>query len=83
MKTEETNNVASSNTEKIFNVDGDWQVQSKMLKTKYQFLTDGDLQLEIGKENEMLKRVEARLHMNRSQVIEIIEKNASETNSQK
>ena len=80
MKTEKTN-PANSDHEKIFVMNGDWQLQTNQLKTKFPFLTDGDLQLEIGKENEMLKRVEARLHLNRSEVISIIEKNEMENTS--
>ncbi len=83
MKKEETKNGTADNSEKIFKVNGDWQAQVNQLKTKFPFLTDGDLRMETGKENEMLKCVEARLHMNRSQVMDIIEKNAEEINSGK
>ena len=51
---------------------GDWKEQSKQLKTKYPTLTDADLKFEAGKENELLKRVETRLHKNREEVIKII-----------
>jgi hypothetical protein len=80
MKTEETN-APTNNVEKIFKVNGDWQVQSNKLKIKFPFLTDGDLQMEVGKENEMLKRVEARLHLNRTEVMDIMAKNEAEINS--
>lgn len=78
MKTKEEESNAPIQTEKLFKVNGDWQVQSKQLKTKFPFLTDGDLLLESGRENEMLKRMESRLHVNRDAVIAIIEENESE-----
>jgi len=78
MTTEQPDSNIPVKTEQIFKINGDWQVQSKQLKTKFPFLTDGDLQLEVGKENEMLKKVESRLHINRDEVIAIIELNESE-----
>jgi hypothetical protein len=61
-----------------FKINGDWNLQSARLKTKFPQLTDGDLKFEVGKENEMIRSVEARLHKNREEVISIIEKNESE-----
>lgn len=58
----------------VFKVTGDWGSQSKKLKEKFTQLTDEDLVFEAGKENEMLSRVEARLHKNREEVIGIIRK---------
>lgn len=58
--------------QEAFQVTGDWTNQSKALKSKFSQLTDNDLKVESGKENEMLKRVEARLNKNREEVISII-----------
>jgi hypothetical protein len=63
--------VETKNAE-VFKVTGDWGSQAKKLKDKFSELTDADLVYEAGKENEMLSRVEARLHKNRAEVIGII-----------
>jgi len=57
-----------------FKVTGNWAVQSKLLKEKFSQLTDADLKFEIGKENELLTRVETRLKKKREEVINIIKK---------
>ena len=62
-----------------FVINGDWQEQSKNLKAKFMHLTDGDLKLEPGRENDMLKRLESRLFKNRDEVIDIIKINETET----
>ena len=74
MKTDQSE---GTETPKEFKIKGDWQVQAARLQEKFPFLTRGDLKLEIGKENEMLKSMESRLHMNRDEVIEVIEQNES------
>lgn len=56
-----------------FKMTGNWDNQSKELKSKFSQLTDDDLKVESGKENEMLQRVETRLNKNRQEVINIIE----------
>jgi hypothetical protein len=61
----------SKNVE-AFAITGNWVDQSKQLKEKYAQLTDSDLQFEIGKESELLSRVESRLSKNRDEVIAII-----------
>jgi hypothetical protein len=66
----------------LFTINGKWEEQSKNLKAKFEHLTDGDLRFEPGKENEMLKSVEARLYKTRDEVISIIKKNESETPAQ-
>ena len=48
-----------------FKITGNWENQSKELKGKYSQLTDADLKLEAGKENDLLERVETRLNKNR------------------
>jgi hypothetical protein len=57
-----------------FQITGDWNAQSKELKKKYSRLTDADLKFEPGKEEDMLKRVVARLGKKREEVIKIIRK---------
>lgn len=65
---------STEKTNEAFKFTGNWESQSKELKSKYPQLTDADLKLETGKENETLKRVEARLNKNREEVINIIKK---------
>jgi len=65
------------NTEKnaaVFTMTGDWAVQSKQLRKKFSQLTDADLKFETGKEEDLLKRIETRLHKKRDEVISIIKK---------
>jgi hypothetical protein len=61
-----------------FKISGDWNVQSKNLKDKFSSLTDADLKFEIGKENELLTRIESKLNMKRDEVINIIKKGMSD-----
>jgi hypothetical protein len=44
------------------------------LKDKYPQLTDADLKFESGKEDEMIGRLEKRLHKNHEEVIQILNK---------
>ncbi|WP_417612304.1 hypothetical protein [Owenweeksia hongkongensis] len=67
----------TNNKTEGFKITGNWSDQSKALKTRYSQLTDTDLKLENGKENDMLKRVETRLGKNRDEVIDIIKKGQS------
>lgn len=62
-----------------FKITGNWDAQSKQLKTKFSQLTDSDLKFETGKENELLGRVESRLNKKRDEVINIIKKNQGAT----
>ncbi len=57
-----------------FKITGDWAKQSKELKSKFSQLTDADLKFEVGKENDLLKRVQSRLDKTREDVIKIIGK---------
>jgi hypothetical protein len=57
-----------------FKITGNWEAQSKQLQEKFSQLTDSDLKFEVGKENELLHRVENRLNKNRDEVINIIKK---------
>lgn len=58
-----------------FKITGNWENQSKQLKSQFNQLTDSDLKFEAGKENDLLSRVESRLNKNRHEVIDIIAKN--------
>lgn len=64
----------ATKTPESFKMIGNWDTQSKELKSKYNQLTDADLKFEVGKENDLLKRVETRLNKNREEVINIIKK---------
>jgi len=57
-----------------FKMVGNWETQSKQLKRNYPQLTDADLKFVVGKENDLLARVESRLKKNRQEVIDIIKK---------
>ena len=59
-------------TNESFKFTGNWDEQSKKLKEKYSQLTDSDLKLETGKEDELLNRVSSRLGKKRDEVISII-----------
>jgi hypothetical protein len=61
-----------------FKITGNWEAQSKTLKSKFSQLTDSDLKFEPGKENDLIKRVETRLNKKRDEVISIIKKNEEE-----
>lgn len=57
-----------------FKVTGDWALQSAQLKGKYAQLTDADLKYEVGKDEELLTRLETKLNKKREEVINIIRK---------
>jgi uncharacterized protein YjbJ (UPF0337 family) len=61
-------------SEEVFKITGDWKIQAKNLKEKFSQLTDEDLNFVIGKENDLLARVEKKLNKNREEVINIIKK---------
>lgn len=73
-----TDNKTNKSSEN-FKISGNWADQSKDLKSKYSQLTDEDLKVESGKENEMIKRMEKRLNKNRDEVIDIIQKGQSKS----
>ncbi len=70
----------ASNTKggEAFKITGDWTAQSKLLKEKFSQLTDADLKLETGKEEDLLKRIETRLNKKREEVMNIIKKGQPE-----
>ncbi|MDI1232771.1 MAG: hypothetical protein PSX81_00660 [bacterium] len=68
-----------NNQNDAFKVTATWAKQCIQLKEKYAQLTDSDLSCEAGKEEEMLTRVEARLHKNRKEVMDIIKQSQPAT----
>lgn len=71
MKTD-TNKMKSN---EAFKITGNWEAQSKQLKSKFSQLNDSDLKFETGKENDLLRRLETKLDKDRDEVINIINKN--------
>lgn len=59
----------------LFKFSGDWDKQSKALKIKYPDLTTEDVKFESGKELELIKRLESKLHKNRDEVVGILKTN--------
>ena len=74
-----TSETTQSKPAETFKVSGNWEAQSKQLKTKFSQLTDSDLKLETGKESEMLGRVQTKLNKNRAEVIDIIKQGQEQT----
>lgn len=61
-----------------FKITGNWDKQSQVLKQKFPQLTDQDLKFESGKEEDLLQRVETKLHKKREEVVNIIKKSQPE-----
>jgi len=57
----------------IFKITGNWEVQAIRLKDKFSQLTDADLKYKTGEEDDLLKRLGARLNKKRDEVIHIIQ----------
>ena len=55
-----------------FKIVGNWDVQSKKLKEKFSELTDEDVKLVAGKDNELLTRLIKRLNKTRDEVIGLV-----------
>lgn len=70
---------SNKKTAESFKIVGNWESQSKELKSKFSQLTDADLKFETGKEDDLLKRVETRLNKKREEVINIIKKGQPRT----
>ncbi|MGS4344016.1 hypothetical protein ACKUSY_00185 [Myroides odoratus] len=51
-----------------------WDESSKKLKEQFSQLTDVDLKYEVGKENDLLNRLEKKMNKKRSEVIDLINK---------
>jgi hypothetical protein len=63
----------------VLKISGDWSQQADDLKDKFPQLTDSDLKFESGREDDLIKRMELRLHKKREEVINIIRKVQSAT----
>ena len=59
----------------LFTIKGDWGKQSETLKLKYPQLSNEDVKFEMGKEIDLIKRLETKLNKNRNQVIDILKSN--------
>ena len=55
-----------------FKIVGNWDMQSRKLKEKFSELTDEDVKLVAGKENELLTRLVKRLNKTRDEVISLV-----------
>lgn len=53
---------------------GNWDAQSKQLKAMFPTLTDTDLKLETGKEDELLRGLETKLGKTREELTGILAK---------
>lgn len=69
---------AHNHTEEKFKITGDWKIQSKNLKEKYASLDDSDLKFEVGKESELIARLETKLNKKHDEVVNILKKGMSE-----
>jgi uncharacterized protein YjbJ (UPF0337 family) len=58
--------------ENINELSGDWKVIKGKLKQRFALLTDNDLMLVDGKQDEMLGRLEARLGKTKSEIQKLI-----------
>jgi hypothetical protein len=74
LSTINTDNMQATNvkTNESFKFTGNWDEQSKKLKEKYSQLTDSDLKMETGKEEELLNRLSSKLGKKREEVVDII-----------
>ena len=61
-----------NNKSQEFKVPENWNEKSKILMTNFSQLTNEDLKVEKGKENELLKRIQTKLNKEREEVIQII-----------
>lgn len=55
-----------------FKMQGNWKIQSDLLKKKFAALTDSDLEFSDGEEKKLLRKLEIRLNKKREEIIEII-----------
>lgn len=61
-----------SKSSELINVSENWSKYSKLLKERFPTLTDNDLKLDRGKENELFSKLGFRLNKRRPEVIAII-----------
>jgi hypothetical protein len=69
---------AHNHTEEKFKITGNWTVQAKNLKEKYASLNDADLKFEVGKEADLIARLETKLNKKHDEVVNILKKGMSE-----
>lgn len=62
----------SKTTPETFKIVGNWKTLSKRLNAKFAQLTESDLKFETGKEEDLIKRIETRLHKKREEVIQLL-----------
>ena len=67
-------NTEQNKTKEAFKITGNWDKQSKQLKEEYPQLTDADLNFVFGKENDLLKRIGAKLNKKNEEVVNILRK---------
>lgn len=69
-----------NNKAEALKIEGNWSKQAIELKKKFPTLTDSDVKFEKGGENDLIKRMESRLHKNREEVILILRRNQTAIN---
>jgi hypothetical protein len=62
-----------------FKIAGNWALQAKKLQEKFPQLTNEDLKHEVGKEGELLIRLQRRLEKTRQEVIRLIKRGEPHT----
>jgi hypothetical protein len=77
METTQNKTAEAAKTPETFVMSGNWENQSKQLKSQFSTLSDSDLKFETGKESELLGRLQAKLGKNREEVIALIKKSES------
>lgn len=45
----------------MFKITGNWAIMAQQLKEKFALLKEGDQKSELGKENDLIRRIEIRL----------------------
>jgi hypothetical protein len=65
-------NKAALTPNEEFTITGNWRPLAKNLKRKFAQLTESDLKFETGKENDLITRIETRLHKKREEVISLL-----------
>ncbi|MFD2726485.1 hypothetical protein [Hyunsoonleella rubra] len=72
---ETKNKEGERKSSELFKFSGDWDKQSKALKVKYPKLSSEDVKFESGKELDLIKRLENKLHKDRNEVVGILKSN--------
>jgi hypothetical protein len=55
-------------------ISDDWGRQSTFLQEQFPELTDEDLELEEGNEDELIRRIEIKLNINKNEVVSYLKK---------